>query len=323
MNKVIAFDLSSGDKGSTEAYKAAVDFSNLNKDWKILAYTYEDIDLTNKPSNLEMIKCSEVISQNDGVLEVRRKTDATLIRAINAVVEGEAFGVISAAASGPLVAAGFLFFKTIEGIKPAFAPIIASPTGERRVILDVGANIGADAKVLNQYAMIGTIFAKELELSKNPIVKQLNIGSEDKKGGELQKEAFELMSKNPGINFKGNIEANEIFMAKDVQVIVTEAFAGNIAIKSFEGATEQFKQMIKSSMNESFFDKIGFIMTKRFRNKMKTSIEEQGGGAVVLGLNELLVKAHGNSNAKSFGNALLVTKKLIDSNLVNKIKESI
>ncbi|NQX83170.1 MAG: phosphate acyltransferase PlsX [Mycoplasmataceae bacterium] len=323
MKKIIAFDLSSGDKGSIEAYKAAVDFSISNQDWKILGFSAENLNLSNKPKNLEIIKCKEVITQQDGVLEIRRKKDSTLIKTINSVLEKKADAAVSAAASGPLVTSGYLMFKSIKGIKPSFAPILETSTGEKRIFLDVGANIGADAQTLNQYAMIGTIFAKELGLSKKPIVKQLNIGSENKKGTSLQKEAFILMSKNNKINFQGNIESNELFLAKNVQVVITEAFAGNIAIKSYEGAAKQFKQMIKSSMNESFFDKIGFSLTKTFRNKMKKSINGQSGGAAVLGLNELLIKAHGSSDSELLVKSLEVAKKLIKSDLIKKIKKVI
>lgn len=323
MIKAIAFDLSSGDKGSTEAIKAAVDFSHLNKDWKVIAYTYEEINVNNKPSNLEIVKCSEIINQDDGVMEVRRKKDATLVQALNATLEGKASATVSAAASGPLTAAGFLTFRTMEGAKPAFAPVVSSVNGNLKVVLDVGANIGADAEVLNQYATMGSIFAKALNISKNPVVKQLNIGEEDKKGTELQVEAFKLMKENKGINFKGNIEPNQILKDEEVDVIVTEAYSGNIALKSYEGALRIFKDMLKDSARVSFLDKIGFVLTKTFRGKMKQAANDDAGGACVLGLNHLLLKAHGSSTSNQLFNSLNDAKRLIEADLINKIKEKV
>ena len=325
MKKVIAFDLSSGDSGSLEALSAAINFAKLNKDWKILAYSIDEENITSKkiPSNIELIICKEIIEQADGVLEVRRKNDATLVKAIEAVKNGNAEGVISTAGSGPLVTAGFLNFRGINGSKPAFAPLVSSVDGQSRVILDVGANIGANAEQLNQYAIMGSVFIKALNINDNPIVMQLNIGSEDKKGTDLQQETFKLLKDNDQINFKGNIEANEILSRSDVHVILTEAYSGNIALKSYEGAIEQFKKTIKDSMSESFLSKIGFVLASRFRKKMKLATNDELGGAIVLGLNNLLIKAHGRSDAKLLFNSLMAAKKLIESDLINNIKKAI
>ncbi len=321
LKKIISFDVSSGDKGSEEAIKASIDFLEKNSDWKIIAFSNDEIKLKKQPNNLEIIYCKEKILQTDSALEIRRKKDSTLIRAINSVLEGKSSAVLSAAASGPLVTAGYLLFKTIEGIKPAFSIIASNIFGKLIIFLDVGANIGADSETLNKYAIMGSLFAKVMNISETPKVKLLNIGSEEKKGTQLQVDAFKLLTENKAINFKGNIEANQLLSDNNVDVIVTEAFSGNIALKSYEGASEEFKNMIKESMNESFKDKIGFFLTKKFIKKMKQSTNDEAGGAVVLGLNHLLIKAHGRSDSKLFFNSLNDTKKLIESNLIDEIKK--
>ncbi len=322
--RTIAFDLSSGDKGSTEAIKAAVDFSLSNKDWKILGFLKEDINIPNKPSNLEIIKCSEVIEMNDGPLQVRRKKDSTLVRAIESVLEGKASGVVSAAASGPLVTAGFIMFNSIEGTKPAFAPIFNNIKGKHTVALDIGANINADAQTLEQYAVMGSIFAKVLGISNNPRVWQLNIGEEDKKGSELQQEAFKLMSENSLINFKGNIEATELITSNDIDVVVTEAYSGNIALKSYEGMLLGVKAIVKGAAKKSFLDKIGIgVFAKKFKKDLRSFAKGLQGGAVVLGLNEILIKSHGGSNAEEFLESLINAQTLIEKDLIKQIKEAL
>ncbi len=324
MNKTIAFDLSSGDKGSAEAYKAAVDFCLNNKDWKVIGFLAEDLDLSKKPNNLEIIKCTEVIEMTDGPLQVRRKKDSTLIKGIESVMEGKAGGLISAASSGPLVTAGYLMFKAIEGTKPAFAPIFKDINGKQIIALDIGANIGADAHTLEQYGVMGSIYAKSLGLSENPIVKQLNIGEEDKKGTELQNEAFKLLSENSKINFEGNIEANELLTSGTFDVLVTEAYAGNIALKSIEGSLYAFRDILKRSVNNRLLDKIGIgVLAKDFKNGFRSFAKGLTGGACVLGLNELLIKSHGGSTSVDFSGSLETAKLLIENDLIKLIKEAI
>ncbi len=324
MKKTIAFDLSSGDKGSTEAIKAAVDFSLLNKDWKILGFLAGEINVPNKPSNLEIINCSQIIEMTDGPLQIMRKKDSTLVKAVEAVVNGEASGVVSAAASGPLVTAGYTLIKPIDGTKPAFASIFRNYENKPIIALDLGANVGADAKTIEQYAIMGKLYSEKMNYSKDPIVKQLNIGEEDKKGGELQIEVFKLLSENKDINFKGNVEADNLLLDNEFDVVVTDAYSGNVALKSIEGTLKIFKKIIKNSVNKSFSDKLGFgLFTKKFKKQMRLLANGLTGGAVVLGLNELLLKSHGGSNSETFMASLETAKLLIENNLVKEIKEAI
>lgn len=323
MKKIISFDLSSGDKGIEVAVKAAFLFCKENSNWIVKGYSTEIINLDDAPKNFILIMCDELVNQDDDPLQALRKKNSTLIKSINSVKDGESSGVISAAGSSQLVSSGYLIFKNIQGLKPAFSPLISSSNGNLMVVLDVGANIGADSKTLNQYAEMGTILAKILNISNNPKVMQLNIGVEPKKGTKIQQEAYKLMSNNPLINFQGNIESNMILTNNNVDVIVTEAFSGNIALKSYEGAISYFKSIIKKSMNESLIDRIGLYLSVKFRNEIKKSTNDKSGGAIVLGLNYLLVKTHGSADEKQFYNSLLITKEMIEGNLINKLKEKI
>jgi len=267
--------------------------------------------------------CSQLVNQTDGALDFKRKKDSTLYKAVEVVNNDEAAAIVSAAASGPLVTGTYLTFRSMEGIKPAYAAVASTSKGTLRMMLDVGANMNVNAEMLNKYAFMGSEFAKIIGISKKPIVKQLNVGTEDSKGTELQKDAFKLMKENEQINFQGNIEGNQFLDPKiDVDVIVAEAFSGNVATKSYEGAFLLIKNIISESVKTSFLDKVGFLLAKNFRKKMKIALNtEKGGGGVVLGLNKLVIKAHGSSNKGSYLNSLNVAKSAIEVNLIESIRE--
>lgn len=323
--RTIAFDLSSGDNGSTEAIKAAVDFSLSNKDWKVVGFIKEDEQVQSPlPENFTIVKCSEVIDMEDGPMQVRRKTESTLVKAIDLVLKGEASAVVSAAASGPLVAAGYLFIKPMEGTKPAFAPIFKNVKGKQVVSLDIGANIDIDAKTLEQYGVMGSIYAKALSISDNPEVKLLNIGTEDKKGTQMHQDAFELLSNNQDVNFKGNAESSELLIKDGFDVIVTDAFSGNIALKAIEGTFYAVRDVIKESVDSSVMTKIGIgVFSKKFQRDFKAFVKGVGGGAIVLGLNELLIKTHGGSDYDDYYGSLNTAKILIEKELIKNIREAI
>ena len=212
-------------------------------------------------------------------------------------------------------------FRSIGGLKPAYAALASSVDGQQRVMLDIGANISADAQTLNKYAIMGSEYIKALGISKDPIVKQLNIGSEDKKGTQLQQDTFKLLSENKKINFQGNIEPNLILSKEKLDVIVTEAYSGNICLKAYEGCIRMVKDVLKESRKTSLLDKIGFVLTHKFRKKLKIATNSDSGGAIVLGLNNLIIKSHGSSKQKDFFNSLETAKKLIEENLISNIKE--
>ncbi len=322
MLKILAFDLSSGESGTQTAINAAVDFLNENNDWKIKGFANEIID-SNVHDRLELIKVKDVIGPEDGVLEVRRNPDTTLVQAIQCVIDGKADGVVSAAPSGPIVAAGYLMSKSIEGLKPAFTAQLNGVDGKLRVILDVGANLNVDSKTLNQYATMGSEYAKAINLSDNPSVFQLNIGTEIKKGKDLQKDAYKLMAENKHISFKGNIESNDVFSDSRVEVLVTDAYSGNIMLKSYEGAIFSFKNIIKSSVKKSPLDALGFLIAHKFKKEIKKGGNSNAGGAIILGLNHLILKVHGRAEQDWLFHSLYQIKGLIEKDLIKNIKENV
>ena len=325
MNKTLAFDIQSGDHGPSVAYPAAVDFLTKNKDWKIVAFATEDFTIpADKPENIEVVYCTQKIEQTDSAMQVMRKKDSTLVRAIQYVIEGNASAVVSPAASGPLVTAGYLFSKPMnEEIKPAFAPIYGSAKGSLKIVLDVGANLDADAATLEKYAIMGQEFAKAMNISTNPTVGLLNIGSEEKKGKPLQVEAHQLLKENENINFVGNIEPNEMF-SEGFDVAVADAYSGNLVLKSWEGGILTTANIIKESAKRSLMTKIGLLLASDLRKSLKVlANEDKIGGAVVLGLNNIVVKAHGGSKKQMLTNSLGTAKNLVEADITNKIKNLI
>ncbi len=319
MNKVIAFDLSSGESGIDAAINAAIKFLDENPDWKIKGFAVEDKKSTHE--RLEIVKCDDLIKGDDSVLEVRRKTNSTLSRAIQSVIDGETSAVLSAAPSGALVTAGYIMSRTIDGIKPAFSTSLPASDGKMRVILDIGANIDVTPDVMHQYALLGITYSKVTGYSENPVVRLLNIGTEDKKGTPLQVEAHKLLSEDERINFKGNLEPQGVFTEAGNDVIVTDAYGGNLMLKSYEGAMDFAKTSIKEAMNTSILDKIGIALASKFRKSMKALSTDNGGGAIVLGLNHIVFKVHGEARELWMYNSLNELKVLVENDLISKLKE--
>lgn len=321
MLKILAFDLSSGESGVDTAVRAATTFLNNNKDWKIKGFTATNIE--SKHDRLEIIKVADVVGANDTALEVRRNTETTLVRSIKSTIDGEVDGVVSAASSGPLVAAAYLMSRAMEGLKPAFAAGLKGTNGKLRIMLDMGANLNVSPEALNQYAVMGSEYAKAIGLSTNPNVHLLNIGTEPKKGLSLQQETYKLLQEDKRINFKGNIESNNVFSQDDVEVLVTDAFSGNIVLKAYEGAFFTIRDTIKGAVKKSILDKIGFLLAVNFRKAMKIGSNANASGAIVLGINHFIFKVHGRAEEDWLYNSLEQTKILIEKDLVSNIRNNI
>lgn len=323
---IIAFDLDGGDLSSKVAFNAAKNFLIKNKEWTILAFSSdESLKIENRPKNLQLITTIDKVLPTDDSRAILRKRSSALYKAIDAVKTNQASAVVSAAASGPLVVAGYLFFKTINPeIRPAFSPIITKTNGQFFTILDVGANLDVTPETLNNYAIMGTELIKALKISTNPGVKLLNIGAEKSKGNELLKTSYKLLSENKQINFLGNIEPNYVLNDYDSLVIVTDPLLGNVLVKTMEGSLELIVDIIRKSIKESFLTKLGFLFAKHFRTELKSVLNvDYLGGAVVLGLNELIIKSHGRSNEVMYFNSLTTAKTLIEQELLDKIKTNL
>ena len=274
-------------------------------------------------ARIEIIHTTEIISYNESpTLAIRRKKDSSMVVGMKLVKEGKGDAFISAGSTGALLAGGLFIIGRIDGIdRPGLAPILPGKKGPF-MLLDVGAN--AECKVQNilQFATMGEIYVRKILNRPNPQIALANIGEEEEKGTEFVKECYKLL-KEKKANFKGNIEGREI-LDGNVDVVVCDGFVGNIILKTFEGAVATIFGILKEEIMSSFRTKIGGILLKPVFSGFKKKFDyTEYGGAILLGLNCPVIKAHGSSNANAFKNAIKQAVLSIDGDIVNIIKEEI
>ena len=243
---------------------------------------------------------------------------------INCLNSGECDGFVSAGNTGALMAISKFVLKTIKGIdRPAIAGILPTMKGQT-VVLDLGANVDCTSQNLVQFAFMGDVFSKTVIGIKNPVLGLLNVGSEQIKGNLVVKQTFENLKKiSSKLNFYGFIEGNDINKG-NVDVVVTDGFSGNIALKTAEGVAELIFTFLKNAYKSSLISKIGYFLSKPAINRFKTRIDPRKyNGAVLLGLNGIVVKSHGGTDAFGFCNAISVAISLIENSYINEIEKKI
>ena len=248
---------------------------------------------------------TEVISMAEHPANaVRRKKDSSIVVGCRLVKEGEAQGFFSAGSTGACLAAATLVMGRIKGVaRPALATLVPSPA-KPVVLCDVGANADCKPEYLVQFAQMGSIYMRNMTGVEKPRVGLVNVGTEEEKGNELAKQAHQLLKNCPDINFVGNIEAREIPEGA-VDVAVTDAFTGNAILKMYEGVAKVILHELKGALMSTFISKIGALMIKpALKGMIKTFDASEYGGAPMLGLKGLVVKAHGNSKEAEIEHAL-------------------
>ena len=252
---------------------------------------------------------------------LRTGRSSSMRLAIDAVAAGEAQGVVSAGNTGALMAMAKFVLKTLPGIaRPAIAALFPSRNGET-VILDLGANVDCDAENLVQFAVMGEVFARNVLGLEQPSVALLNVGEEDLKGRESVKRAAGILQASPlAIRFHGFVEGNAI-AAGTVDVIVTDGFTGNVALKTAEGTAKLYSQFLKEALNGDWMARLGAMLARPALRAMRERVDPRRyDGAMLLGLNGICVKAHGGTDAIGFSNAMRVATDLITENLNDGIK---
>lgn len=322
----IAIDAMGGDHAPKEivigAMKAVEAFSDIHitlvgDETKIKEY------LTNQ-ERISVLHTSEVILGTDEpVRAVRRKKTASMVLAAQQVADGNADACISAGNTGALMAAGLFVVGRIEGIdRPALTPTLPTIGGEGFLLLDVGANVDAKPEHLLQYAIMGSIYSEKVRGIANPRVGLLNIGTEEKKGTELTKQAFELL-KNANVNFVGNVEARDLLDGA-ADVVVTDGFTGNMVLKTVEGTALSMFKMLKTTLMSSLKSKLAAAVLKPEFKVLKNTLDySEYGGAGLFGLKAPVIKAHGSSNGQAIFSAIRQTREMVEKNVVGLIKKSI
>lgn len=322
----IAIDAMGGDnapKAIVEGAMAAIkEIKNLS-----LTLVGDENEIKKHLTNDERIKIihtKEIIKDDDDPTRaVRRKKEASLVLMAQEVKQGRADACISAGNTGALVVAGLLIVGRMKGIeRPALSPILPTSNQKGFLLLDAGANVDANAKNLAQYGVMGSIYAEKVRGIKNPKIGLLNVGTEDTKGNNVTKEAFELLKNSP-INFVGNIEARDLLKGV-VDVVVTDGFSGNITLKSIEGTAIHVLDLLKGVLTSSLKTKLAAGLIKNDLMSLKEQLDyPEYGGAALFGLKAPVIKSHGSSNERAIYHTIKQACNMIDNNVMKVIDETI
>ena len=318
----IAVDLTGGDNGSKVIVDAILNFLSKNSDVQIFAFGNKD-ELKELEGKCEIIHAPDVIPMEAGPLEAMRMKNSSIYQMAQYAKEGKVDAMVSSGSTGGFLSLSTLILKTIPGVKRAafIAPFPTKIKGKKVVILDIGASNENSAEELAQFAVMGSLYSKFILGVQEPKVCLLSNGTEEGKGSPSGKEAFKHMKDKP--YFKGNIEARNA-LSGEADVVVTDGFTGNIFLKSSEGMAKMMSGMMKSAFKRNLWSKLGYLHVRKGIKEMTETMDYKStGGAMLLGINGVVVKAHGNSDSYAFGCALDVAKKLVVENLMSKIKEGI
>ena len=327
---IVAIDAMGGDNAPEEIIKGAVEAINERSDIKIhlfgdeKAVSRELAKYSYNQDQVEFTATTEVITPDEPpVASVRQKKDSSLVRAITSVKEGTCDAIVSGGSSGAVLVGGQIIIGKSRGVKRApLAPLMPTEKGVA-LLIDCGANVDARPEHLLQFAQMGSIYMKHVVGIDNPKVAIINIGAEEEKGNMLVKAAYPLLKECETINFVGNIESRDLFKG-DADVIVTEAFVGNVVLKLIEGLSSTLLHQIKDGMMSSLRGKIGGALVKpAIKNTMKQFDASEHGGAPLLGLKGLVVKIHGSATAGDVRHAVFQCATFKEEKINEKIRDNL
>lgn len=329
----IIVDALGGDYAPKEAVLGALDALELKKSLHVVLVGDQGLirnELAGKTydvARLEIVHAPEVIS-NDEVptTAVKTKKESSIVKGLELLAsDPDALGFVSAGSTGAVLVAAYMKLGRIKGVsRPALAPALPTLKGKPVILCDCGANVDCKPVNLLHFAVMASAFSCAVTDTVKPVVGLLSNGAEDKKGNELNREAFELLKNSPYIEFKGNCEARDM-LSGDFDVVVADGFNGNIALKSAEGTAGAIFSILMDGIKRGGLKaKLGALLLKPVLKDVKTRMDYNSqGGACFLGVNKVVVKAHGASKRKSICASILQARKLAKSGVVEKIRASV
>lgn len=322
----LAIDAMGGDHAPEAVVLGAMEAISMIKNLSITLIGDETKikEYLSNATNIDIIHTTEMItSEDEPVRAVRRKKNASMVLMAKEVKEGRADACISAGNTGALMSAGLFVVGRTKGIdRPALSPTLPTKDGRGVLLLDVGANVDAKPNHLLQYAIMGSIYSEKVRQVDNPRIGLLNVGTEDGKGNSMTQKAFSLMETSP-LNFIGNVEARDIL--HDVaDVVVTDGFTGNIALKTIEGTAELMFSMLKKTLTSSLKTKLAAGLIKNDLKGLQANLDySEYGGAGLFGLAAPVIKAHGSSNGRAIYNAISQACYMVDYQVIDTIKKTV
>lgn len=326
----VVVDAMGGDNAPSEIVKGAVLAVEQDERVKVILVGKEALiqkelkQYSNVSDRIKIVNADEIITNDEApVMAIRRKKDSSVVVGMNLVKNKEADAFVSAGSTGAVLVGSQLVVGRVRGVeRTPLAPLIPTTKGVS-LLIDCGANVDARPSHLLQFAKMGSVYMEHVMGVKNPKVAIVNIGLEEEKGNMLVKETYPLLKNCNEINFIGSIEAREIPNGY-ADVIVCEAFVGNVILKLYEGVASALVGKIKSGMMSSFRSKIGALLVKpALKQTLKSMDTTDYGGAPLLGLNGLVVKTHGSSKSKEIKNSILQCIAFKEQNISERIKENI
>lgn len=291
--------------GDENKIKAAAAENNISLDGISIMHTESVIDIHEEPTSI-----------------IKERSDCSMAIGLKALADGEGDAFVSAGSTGALVVGATFIAKRIKGIKrAALAPVMPTDKGYM-MLVDAGANVDCRPEMLVQFGIMGSCYMERVLGVKSPKVGLINVGAEDTKGREMDIEAYKMLKEAP-VNFYGNLEARDIPLG-ECEVVVSDGFTGNVALKLYEGMGSYFSHTLKDMLMGSFGGKLAALLImkkiKAFKKKMDYS---ETGGAVLMGISKPVIKAHGSSNAKAFYNAIRQAKNCVDGDIIGEITKSL
>ena len=320
--KKIVVDMMGSDLGSVATKEGVSLFHAKHPDVELI--------LVGKEAELKDLEFAKIVNAEDvvemtcGALEVIRRKGSSMVVALNTVKEENADGIISAGATGAFLSAATLILKKIPGVqRPALVTAFPQLEGNGyTTLLDVGASNTNTPEELAQFAFMGTCYSRAVYGIKEPRVCLLSNGSEEGKGSPVGKEAYQLLKEMKNINFAGNIEGDKLLKGL-ADVVVSDGYTGNVMLKTTEGTAKGMGKLLKKGFMSKLRCKIGYIFAKPAVKLLTDKLDpSKVGGAMLMGVNNVVVKAHGNSTGTSFYSAMEVLYHLIEGDVITKIKDA-
>ena len=322
----IVIDMMGGDNGLEATISATNSFLSLHNDVELFLIGDEaKLESFKNNPKCKIVNSETILAMDVDPMTALKDKKSSLMVAISTYLDNKCDALISAGSTGALLAASVFKIKRIPGIiRPCL--ITSFPTikkDKKFVVCDLGANIENTKEELNQFAIMGSLYYSIRYNENNPSVYLLSNGTEEEKGSPLNKEAYPLLKENKRINFKGNIEARDPLFG-GIDVLVTDGYSGNIFLKSVEGTAKVMSNMIKESFKRNIFSKIGYLLSKKGFDDIKVKMDYKNvGGAMLIGVNGVVIKAHGSSDLQSFLSALNNAYTLVKEDIVEKIKKEL